>query len=85
LNAQIQSYGYNTRQIEPEKQLERHNESIHQYRWGLANIAVALICVAISGNLFVIGYIKGGLIVVATSGLAFFNATTHRKAKRFFV
>ena len=63
--------------MEPEH--ERQNESIRQYRWGLANIVVALICVAISGSLFVMGYLKGGVIVIAISGLAFFNAVTHDK------
>jgi hypothetical protein len=48
-----------------EEELESLNESIREYRWGLANIVVALICVAISGSQFVMGYIKGGFIVIA--------------------
>ena len=65
--------------MQPDNELELLNESARHYRWSLANIVVALICVAIAGSLFVMGHIKGGFVVIAISGLAVFNATTHRK------
>ena len=68
-----------TRNMDPNEQLERLNDSRTQYHWAIANIVIALMCVALAALAFVAGYIVAGLLVLVVSVPLVVNADSHKK------
>lgn len=50
-----------------------------QYRWAIANIIVALLCTALAAGAFMFGHVFAGLLILALSGAAVWNADAHKK------
>ena len=64
------------------EEIYRLTAARNHYRWAIANIVVAAICVALAAYQFVIGGLAAGVVVVIVSLLAVFKASDHeRKAK----
>ena len=64
------------------EEIHRLTAARNHYRWAIANIVVAAICVAFAAYQFVIGGVVAGLAVVIVSFLAVFKASDHeRRAK----
>ena len=51
----------------------------NHYRLVLANLTVAALCVVVAMFQIMTGSVYGGLLIVAVSFLAFFNALHHEK------
>ena len=64
-----------------DNQLEQLNEARTQYHWAIANIGLALLCVALAGGAFMYGYVVAGLLVLVVSVALVVNADSHRKRR----
>ena len=64
--------------MNPDQQLDLLNESRTRYRWALANIALALLCVVAAGRAFMFGYVVAGLLVIVVSFALVINADAHK-------
>jgi len=67
--------------MDPNKHLDLLVESATQYRWALANIGLALLCVVAAGGAFMFGYVVAGLLVLVVSVALVVNADSHRKRR----
>jgi len=65
--------------MDPNKHLDLLVESATQYRWALANIGLALLCVVAAGGAFMFGYVVAGLLVLVVSFALVVNANSHQK------
>jgi len=65
--------------MNPDKHLDLLNKSAIQYRWAIANIAVAAVCLFPATYCFMNGYVLAGLLTLAVSALAVWNADAHKK------
>jgi fatty-acid desaturase len=54
-------------------------ESDTQYRWAIANIVLALLCVVLAGGAFMFGHWVAGLLLLAVSVALVVNADSHKK------
>ena len=64
-------------------ELEKIDAARTQFRWALANIVVAALCLIPATYCFLTGKIMAGTIIILVSFLAVLNANHHeRKGKR---
>ena len=55
-----------------------HNTAA-QYRWVIANLVLAFVCVALGATALFLGYLEAGLPVLVLSGALVLNSDFHRK------
>jgi hypothetical protein len=55
------------------------HEVATQYRWAIANIAVAALCLFAGVYCFMNDYVVAGLLTLAISAAAVWNADVHKK------
>ena len=65
--------------MDPNKHLDLIAEAQAQFRWAIANIVIALLCVALAALTFVAGYIVAGLLMLIVSVPLVVNADSHKK------
>ena len=70
--------------MDPDTHLEMLTEARSQYHWTIANISIALLCVALAGGAFMYGYVVVGLLVLVVSVALVVNADSHRKCGDVF-
>ena len=63
--------------MDPNTHLNLLAESATQYRWAMANIALALLCVV--AGAFIYGYVVAGLLIIVVSFALVINADLHEK------
>ena len=68
--------------MDSNQQLELLNDSRTQYHWAIANIVLALGCVALAALAFVAGYIVAGLLIIVVSFACSLTWTTRRYGAR---
>ena len=66
------------------KQLQRVERARVQYRWAIANIVVAALCLFPATYCFMDGYVLAGLLTLAVSLAAVWNADAHKKRGNAF-
>jgi hypothetical protein len=62
---------------DPHKHLDLLVEATTQYRRAIANIILALLCVALAGGAFMYGHVVAGLLVLVVSVALVVNAESH--------
>ena len=65
--------------MDPDRHLKLFDVARAQYRWVIANIGLALLCVALAGGAFMFGYVVAGLLIVVVSVALVINADLHQK------
>lgn len=66
------------------EEIYRLTAARNHYRWAIANIIVAALCLVLAAYQFANGGLVGGFTVILVSLLAVFKATDHeRKARNF--
>ena len=70
--------------MDPDKHVDLLAESAAQYRWAIANFAVALLCVALAGGAFMFGYLVAGLLIIVVSFALVINSDQHKKRGQRF-
>ena len=64
------------------EEIDRLTKAHNQYRWALANLAVAAICVTCAAYVFYSGHLLAGFIVVLVSFLVVLNVNSHERKAR---
>jgi hypothetical protein len=64
--------------MDPDKHLDLLAEAVAQYRWGIVNITIAVLCVVLAGGAFMHGYVVAGLLTLVISLAVVWNADVHK-------
>ena len=65
--------------MNPNKHLDLLAESATQYRWAMANSALALLCFVLAGGAFMFRYVVAGWVVLVAGWALVVNAALHKK------
>ena len=64
----------------PATTLGKHfDKAATQYRWSIANLVVATLCMVLAAGAFMTGHAIAGLTILATSLAAVWNSDAHKK------
>ena len=64
--------------MDSDQHLDLLAEAAAQYRWGLVNIVIALLCVVLAVGAFMYGYVVAGLLTLVISLVAVWNSDVHK-------